>query len=121
MSDDHLLPLRDRPAWHTLAACHGRTDLFFDPARQDQALELCDRCPVTEPCAEAGRNEAGVWGGRPEAGFRTGVKVTCRCSECGDTFTRVTAPGARPLTCGYRCRQDRNLRLARDAKARRAS
>lgn len=54
--------------WRQRAACRGRTWMFY-PARGDgqtaqAAKALCARCPVRQPCAEAGTDEAdGIWGG----------------------------------------------------------
>lgn len=55
--------------WKAEALCRGATDLFFPERGQDaQACkELCRRCPVQLPCAEAGLPEKfGVWGGLSE-------------------------------------------------------
>ena len=71
-SAEDILDLLDalRPAWHAQAACRGQTDVMFpvsEPGRRadtSAAHALCDRCPVTGECAEAGRSEKyGVWGG----------------------------------------------------------
>ena len=58
-----------RPAWHADAACRGQTAVMFPVAEHGHQLDttaaraLCDRCPVRNPCAEAGRSEKyGVWG-----------------------------------------------------------
>ena len=59
-----------RPAWHADAACRGQTAVMFPVAEHGHrpdttaARALCERCPVTGECAEAGRSEKyGVWGG----------------------------------------------------------
>ena len=71
-SAEDILDLLDalRPAWHADAACRGQTDVMFPVAAHRHQLDttaaraLCDRCPVRNPCAEAGRSEKyGVWGG----------------------------------------------------------
>ena len=71
-SAEDILDLLDalRPAWHADAACRGQTDVMFPVAEHGHQLDttaaraLCDRCPVRNPCAEAGRFEKyGVWGG----------------------------------------------------------
>ena len=71
-SAEDTLDLLDalRPAWHADAACRGQTDVMFPVAEHGHQLDttaacaLCDRCPVRNPCAEAGRSEKyGVWGG----------------------------------------------------------
>lgn len=56
--------------WTSLAACRGRTEMFFPPweARWDPApaLAICDRCPVAWPCLSEAleRGErVGVFGG----------------------------------------------------------
>jgi len=59
----------DRPDWHTEAACHGLTHLFFpEPGgNANQAKAVCRTCPVVDECADAGEGEHfGVWGGRSE-------------------------------------------------------
>ena len=131
MRDDHLLPAPTLDTWRDQAACRGHdTNLWFDPARQAEGLAICDQCPVQAPCAAEGRREEGIWGGQPEGftrakggpGRRAGTPVTLRCDECGRGFLHVTkGAGILPKCCGYRCRQDRNLRLAKLAAARRAS
>ena len=71
-SAEDILDLLDalHPAWHADAACRGQTDVMFPVAEHGHQLDttaacaLCDRCPVRNPCAEAGRSEKyGVWGG----------------------------------------------------------
>ena len=72
-SAEDILDLLDalRPAWHADAACRGQTAVMFPVAEHGHRLDttaaraLCDRCPVRNPCAEAGRSERvwdGVWG-----------------------------------------------------------
>lgn len=130
MSDDHLLPRPGIDQWRNHAACKGRdTALWFDPNQQTEGLAICHTCPVQAPCAAAGNGEEGVWGGVSEGHGRgrrrsapTGTRVNLECDECGQPFLYVTRErGPLPLVCGYRCRQDRNLRLAKLAAARRAS
>ena len=119
MRDDHLLPLPELDTWRNDAACRGHdTALWFDPTRPAEVLAICDTCPVDDPCRIAGRREEGIWGGVEIRSSVTTVQ-TFRSDECGQPFTRKVAAGTRPVTCGYRCRQDRNLRLAREAKERR--
>lgn len=129
MRDDHLLPLPELDTWRNNAARRGHdTALWFEPTRQAEGLAICATCPVQDPCAIAGRNEEGVWGGVSEGhnrtptkpGRRAGTHLTLTCSECRRAFLYVTkGAGILPVCCGYRCRQDRNLRLAREARARR--
>lgn len=62
-----------RPTWHARAACRGMgPDLFFPPvderhgpdAPYSRARQVCQRCPVSAECAEAGAAERyGMWGG----------------------------------------------------------
>jgi hypothetical protein len=57
-----------RPAWHADAACRGHMDVMFPSSNSSNdyevARQLCETCPVRQPCAEAGRNEHhGTWGG----------------------------------------------------------
>jgi WhiB family transcriptional regulator, redox-sensing transcriptional regulator len=80
--DDARLPVW----WARWAACRGRTAVFFPPhaerpearaRREEEARELCCRCPVLMACREWARTqgEYGFWGGESEeeraaAGFR---------------------------------------------------
>lgn len=64
--------LRGRPAWHRHAACRGQGTGQWFPERGepvDEALAVCDRCPVRAECAQAGVDgvEHGVWGGTTRA------------------------------------------------------
>jgi hypothetical protein len=57
----------NKPAWHDLAECHGRHQLFFSDRRDDiiEAKQLCQYCPVRQTCLDyaiAG-DEHGIWGG----------------------------------------------------------
>jgi len=60
------------PQWHERAACRGHSvEVFFseDPEDVRAALELCQQCPVQQPCYEqamADREHFGVWGGSTE-------------------------------------------------------
>ncbi|MDO5711902.1 MAG: WhiB family transcriptional regulator [Micrococcales bacterium] len=71
-----LTPMRRRPStliedWAPQAAC-GAVEpdaLFVQGAAQQQAKQICLRCPVVAEClADAldNRTEFGVWGGRTE-------------------------------------------------------
>jgi len=76
----------DARPWSRLAACAGRTTLFFSApgegaeartVREAKAARLCAVCPVLAPCREWARShrEYGFWGGESEderaaAGFR---------------------------------------------------
>jgi hypothetical protein len=57
------------PRWFTDAACLGMPSEVFFPAKGQQAtpaLEVCDGCPVTEPCLDYAIRERlvlGVFGG----------------------------------------------------------
>jgi WhiB family redox-sensing transcriptional regulator len=75
--------------WTTLAACHGRTELFFPnlrerperrARREAAARALCESCPVVTQCRSWARanREYGFWGGeseeeRADAGFRAAI------------------------------------------------
>ncbi len=66
--------LSRRPAWMARAACQGvPVEWFFPPpgaggrlerARGGQGLAVCDRCPVTGPCAAYASEESlqGIYG-----------------------------------------------------------
>jgi WhiB family redox-sensing transcriptional regulator len=71
--------------------CSGQTGLFFAPPgerpeararREAKARQLCQICPVLEPCRAWGRQnrEYGFWGGESEeeraaAGYRVDMPV----------------------------------------------
>jgi WhiB family transcriptional regulator, redox-sensing transcriptional regulator len=58
-----------RPAWHAFALCRGQgVEAFFLPKGADvrPTKALCASCPVQGPCLDAGRGEAGIWGGTSE-------------------------------------------------------
>ena len=65
-----LASAREAP-WRALAACRGLTAVMYPgvpgehrPADYAPALALCERCPVVEPCRDAGAREChGMWGG----------------------------------------------------------
>jgi WhiB family redox-sensing transcriptional regulator len=77
--------------WRSTATCSGQTDLFFAPPgerpeararREAKARQLCQICPVLEPCRAWGRQnrEYGFWGGESEeeraaAGYRVDMPV----------------------------------------------
>ncbi len=90
--------------WTELAACKGRTALFFSPLaerpqarvrREAQARALCSGCPVREPCRRFARahREYGFWGGESEeerhrAGFTLAAPIGVR-SRAGNGGIRV--------------------------------
>jgi WhiB family redox-sensing transcriptional regulator len=79
-------PAPDPRTWSQLAACAGKTSLFYAPpaerpearaVRELKASLLCRTCPVIAPCRAWAREyrEYGYWGGESEetraaAGFR---------------------------------------------------
>lgn len=81
-------------SWQDLAACKGRTRLFFAPKaerpqararREAKAHELCEGCPVNEDCRAFARShhEYGYWGGENEedrhlAGFTVSAPIGVR-------------------------------------------
>lgn len=83
--------------WMQLAACKGKTDLFFPPfserpearvRREAKALLLCRICPVASDCKQYARDnhEYGVWGGetelqRHEAGYHLPAVIGTRHSR----------------------------------------
>ena len=56
-----------RPEWHQLAACRGHGPKTFFSATEHQHLEarvMCERCPVSAECLDAGIGTTeGIWGG----------------------------------------------------------
>jgi WhiB family redox-sensing transcriptional regulator len=70
-------------SWEDLAACHGRTPLFYagDAFSNRLAVAVCNRCPVRGEClADALAVEAitGVYG------VRGGLTPAERCALVGD-------------------------------------
>ena len=60
-------------AWRQQARCRGVDPAVFYPVSDEddapEAKEICDECPVREPCLEYAltvREKHGVWGGRTE-------------------------------------------------------
>ena len=63
--------------WMDFSLCRGQSSLFFPAqsivgkkriALQKQALDICSKCPVVEPCREYGiaTQSSGIWGGETE-------------------------------------------------------
>ena len=86
--------VKDTEHWTDLAACKGRTPLFFPPKaerpqararREARARQLCDQCSVTAQCREYARtnHEYGYWAGESEedrhlAGFTVAAPIGIR-------------------------------------------
>ena len=55
-------------SWREAALCRNSdSDLFFDPAMQEEATNICAECPVSVQCllyALSNSMTFGVWGGR---------------------------------------------------------
>lgn len=70
-------PGRVRPnlSWQEHAACvDSNPEIFFDPDRYEEALQVCRRCPVRVQCRELGKGQGeGVWGGYVKRGGRPRV------------------------------------------------
>lgn len=66
----------DDQDWRLRAACRGLDiEVFYstDEAEVQRALDICDGCPVREPCLDVAmgqRESFGVWGGTAEASRR---------------------------------------------------
>lgn len=97
-------------AWRDDAACRVEDARLFDPIHQesDEALAartaaakaICARCPVVEPCREAGRGESGVFAG---VLLNNGRPVGARAK-------RGPKPGPRALMpCGTRAAYERHV------------
>lgn len=81
-------------SWMDLAACKGRTSLFFPPKaerpqarvrREARARRICDVCPALAECREFARehHEYGFWAGESEedrhlAGFTVSAPIGVR-------------------------------------------
>lgn len=88
------LAAKDSEHWTDLAACKGRTPLFFPPKaerpqararREARARQLCNQCPVVDQCRQFARNnhEYGFWAGESEedrhlAGFTVAAPIGIR-------------------------------------------
>lgn len=44
-------------SWRVRAACLGQVELMMDSTRINEALLLCLRCPVVQPCREFALND----------------------------------------------------------------
>lgn len=63
----------DTTSWHGHGLCRKSPDLFY-PERKDKemaanAVAICMRCPVRQPCRQHAldeREQYGVWGGTTE-------------------------------------------------------
>jgi WhiB family transcriptional regulator, redox-sensing transcriptional regulator len=89
----------DPRTWTRLAACAGKTHLFYAPpaerpearaVRELKASLLCRTCPVVAPCREWAREyrEYGFWGNESEesraaAGFRVRLPNATRRARRG--------------------------------------
>jgi len=64
--------VRGNVAWLEQAACRGHDpEMWFDPARYQDAKKICNTCPVILRCREYGKREPdGVWGGRIHGAIR---------------------------------------------------
>lgn len=73
-----------RPAWQADAACSGMDPALFYPERGesiDDAVAVCDGCPVQVQCREYGMTEHyGIWGSLAEQGRRR-VRASRRLDE----------------------------------------
>lgn len=81
--------------WQSRAACRDTpTELFFVPPvingvptrEHEQALRICNRCPVFRECKKAGRGEMGTWAGTYSGYKHRGEERAVRCDRCGGLF-----------------------------------
>ena len=111
--------------WMDRAACQGMVrsadeDIFFPPdldelggnrgaatrlaaTREQQALAVCDRCPVQVEClayAVATRQQHGVWGGKTQQELRRLGAKTERAKRCAPVDVGVRR-GPRPGSRGW--------------------
>jgi WhiB family transcriptional regulator, redox-sensing transcriptional regulator len=93
-------PAADPRQWAHLAACAGKTQLFYSPPaerpearaiRELKASLICATCPVIEACRAWAREyrEYGYWGGESEearaaAGYRVRLPNSPRRSRRAD-------------------------------------
>lgn len=95
-------------SWRDSAACaDADTDIFFDPTRVDEALHICDTCPVILDCREYATfqpgaiNEIhGVWGG----------KTTEQIQQARRRNPRRPAPRLTLKPCGTHAAYKRHLK-----------
>ena len=91
-------------SWQELAACIGRTPLFYGPPaeqphakihREAQAVQVCKTCPVRAAClneALARHEPHGVWGAKTEDERARIAAVTGRKKQVLKAAPRVEAP-----------------------------
>lgn len=105
--------LFDRPSFFDDAKCRGSDPNLFFPGHGEsprKALEICEGCPVSEPCFEyAMRNgeTEGVWGGRTGGIRRRAGVFPVRllvCGICGQKFVVNGRSGGRHKYCSDECR-----------------
>lgn len=85
--------------WPSLAACRGAAPdaLFVQGAAQQQAKQICTRCPVIAEClADAldNRTEFGVWGGMTERERRAMLRRHPNVASFRAIFENERARGA---------------------------
>lgn len=57
--------VRPDTSWLEMAKCVGEDpQMFFDPKRYGEALNVCRGCFVKMACRQYGRGDPGVWGGQ---------------------------------------------------------
>ena len=84
---DDIAPATE--TWVALAPCRGADALFYPPLRgesatarkrrEDQAKEICSRCPVQADCLQyslRARQRLGIWGGLNEKERRLQTRAT---------------------------------------------
>lgn len=92
--EDIGVDMPEAASWKDLAACKGRTSLFFPPKaerpqararREAHARRVCVACPVQQTCQDFARihHEYGYWGGESEedrhlAGYTVSAPIGIR-------------------------------------------
>jgi WhiB family redox-sensing transcriptional regulator len=93
----HVDPADVVTDWMDVAACKGRTALFFPPKaerpqartrRENRARRICAECPVLESCRTFARehHEYGFWAGESEedrhlAGYTVSAPIGVRARQ----------------------------------------
>lgn len=89
----------------SLSRCHNENyplDFFFDPATEDEAVAVCQLCPIRTDCLAWALSKPeyyGVWGGMSEAGRRKSKTKRQRVKCPGCESTDVYRPQTRNEIC----------------------
>lgn len=110
-----------RPDWWARARCGRNGVLGDDPAARLSVMfgrggsQVCQGCPVTEECEQAGTAQLGRVFGQWGTQRFEGRVMNERCRVCGTVF-KPSAGGN--YLCSDVCKREQNVRNNRTAQAR---